>query len=299
MTEIYLAQSPVTDPGPYGSWVADLPSDITALRDACSQLVFHYWAGGDFDANHVPQERVAEIDLRYVDEQLALLKQRADKPLSDPREPANRVVGCCRDSAALNVSFLRAHGIPARSRVGFAGYLGEGWWLDHVVADVWDAESGRWRRVDADLPGEWTDAGTGQPLDLTDVGQRFLTGAEAWRACRDGSLDAERFAVSPDIQEPFLRSWPYLAHNLVLDLAALGSREMILWDEFGLLEGPVTDELLPLLDELAAAIVAPDVDPAVVDAWLQREEFRIGEQIASYSPRNGPRRVTLRPGLAS
>ena len=33
MTETYLAQSPVTDPGAYASWVAELPSDVSALRD--------------------------------------------------------------------------------------------------------------------------------------------------------------------------------------------------------------------------------------------------------------------------
>jgi len=41
MTETYLAQSPVTDPGAYASWVAELPKDVSALRDASSELVFH------------------------------------------------------------------------------------------------------------------------------------------------------------------------------------------------------------------------------------------------------------------
>jgi hypothetical protein len=33
MTETYLAQSPVTDPGAHASWVAELPKDVSALRN--------------------------------------------------------------------------------------------------------------------------------------------------------------------------------------------------------------------------------------------------------------------------
>jgi len=73
MTETYLAQSPVTDPGAYASWVAELPSDVSALRDASSQLVFHHRGGGEYAQNGVPDGRVREIDTRYVDEMLKIL----------------------------------------------------------------------------------------------------------------------------------------------------------------------------------------------------------------------------------
>jgi len=299
MTETYLAQSPVTDPGEYAAWVKELPSDIASLRRASSHLVFHYWAGGDFAANGVPEERAAEIDTRYVDDILRLLHERSDAPLSAPREPAERFVGCCRDHTALLVSFARAHGIPARTRVGFSGYFAPGWWMDHVVAEIWDAEQNRWRLVEAQVPADYRDAETGDVLPVMDVPRdRFLTGADAWRAARAGTLDHERFVVNPELEEPFLRSWPYLAHNLVLDLAALGSREMVLWDEYGLLAAPLADTDLELLDELAAAI-SDDVDPELVGSWLYIDSLRIPEHLTSYSPRSGPRQVTLRPGLAT
>ena len=145
MTETYLAQSPVTDPGAYASWVAELPSDVSALRDASSQLVFHYRGGGDYAQNGVPDGRVREIDTRYVDEMLKILHGRSGAPLGTPRPASERLVGCCRDFTALFVSFARAHGVPARTRVGFAGYFMPGWWLDHVVGEIWDAEQNRWR----------------------------------------------------------------------------------------------------------------------------------------------------------
>ena len=299
MTETYHAQSPVTDPGAYASWVAALPKDVSALRDASSELVFHYGGGGDYAENGVPEERVREIDTRYVDEMLKIPYERSPAPLGTPRPPSERLVGCCRDFAALFVSFARAHGIPARSRVGFAGYFMPNWWLDHVVAEIWDAEQSRWRRVEAQVSPNHLDAGVGGVLSVLDVPRdRFLTGVDAWRSCRTGAMDHERFVVSPDLEEPFLRSWPYLAHNLVLDLADLGSREMVLWDEYGLLTGPISETDKGLLDEFAGEI-SDTVDPELVGSWLHNEPLRIPEELTSYSPTSGPRQVTLRPGLAT
>ena len=118
---------------------------MSALRDASSQLVFHYRGGGDYAQNGVPDGRVREIDTRYVDEMLKILHGRSGAPLGTPRPASERLVGCCRDFTALFASFARAHGIPARTRVGFAGYFMPGWWLDHVVGEIWDAEQNRWR----------------------------------------------------------------------------------------------------------------------------------------------------------
>lgn len=299
MTETYLAQSPVTDPGEFASWVAELPGDVASLRRASSHLVFHYWAGGDFAAHGVPEDRATEIDTRYVDDILRLIHDRSSEPLSAPREPAQQFVGCCRDFTALFVSFARAHGIPARTRIGFAGYFAPEWWMDHVVAEIWDAEQNRWRLIEAQVAADHRDAGTGDVLPVMDVPRdRFLTGATAWRAARAGTLDHERFVVNPQLEEPFLRSWPYLAHNLVLDLAALGKHEMILWDEYGLLSGPLSDTDMELLDELAAAI-GDDIDTELVASWLHLDPLRIPKEVMSYSPRSGPRRVALRAGLAT
>ena len=299
MTETYLAQSPVTDPGAHASWVAELPKDVSALRDASSELVFHYRGGGDYEQNGVPEERVREVDTRYVDEMLKILHERSAAPLGTPRPASERLVGCCRDFTALFVSFARAHGVRARTRVGFAGYFMPGWWLDHVVGEVWDAEQNRWRLVEAQVSPDFVDAGTGEVLNVLDVPRdRFLTGPDAWRASRNGTLDHGRFVVHPELPEPFLRSWPYLAHNLVLDLAALGSREMVLWDEYGLLTGPLSDTDKGLLDEVATEI-SHTVDPKLVGSWLRNEPLRIPEELTSYSPTSGPQQVTLRPWLAT
>jgi hypothetical protein len=60
-------QSKFTDPGAARAVIDELPADLAALREASSQLVFHYRGDGDWAENGVPAERAEEIDTRYAD----------------------------------------------------------------------------------------------------------------------------------------------------------------------------------------------------------------------------------------
>ena len=62
----WAVQSLVTEPGPAAAAIDQLPSDLGALRAASRQLVFHYWADGDYAANGIAPERISEIDTRYA-----------------------------------------------------------------------------------------------------------------------------------------------------------------------------------------------------------------------------------------
>lgn len=162
-------------------WLDGVGPDLAKLRRAASGLVFHFWGNGDITDHGFPAERRAEVDLRYAADMFARLHELNPAPLDQERAPTERIVGCCRDFTLLFVSMARHHGIPARSRVGFAGYLAPGWYMDHVVAEVWDG--GRWRLIEPQFP-----EGTG--VDVMDVPRDgFLVGADAWRACRSGALD--------------------------------------------------------------------------------------------------------------
>ena len=295
----YVAQTVTTDPGAFADLVAALPADVPSLQNASTGLVFHYRGGGDWTEHGIAAERIGEVDLRYADVMLGRLAELADGPLSAPRTSAEKLVGCCRDYTLLLVSMARQHGIPARSRVGFAGYFWPGWWMDHVVAEIWDADQHRWKLVEAQIPAGFVDAATEQPLEVLDVPRdRFLTGPDAWQRARAGALDPETFVVAPDLYEPPLRSWPYLRHNLVVDLAALGGRDMVLWDDWGILETTFSTDDLPLLDELASTTIDPEaIDPGVVSEWLRDDAVRIPESVTSYSPATGPGQVRLREGV--
>ena len=296
----WARQSGVTDPGPAAAAIDELPAEIGALRAAGSQLVFHYRAGGDFAENGVPAERIGEIDTRYADAMLALLLERGEPDLGRERRPPDRVVGCCRDATVLFLALARRKGIPARARVGFAAYFHPGWLIDHVVAEVWDAAAGRWRLVDPEMRGDWTPEVNGRPVDWLDLGgDQFVTGPRAWRAARAGTADPERAVVDPGIDIPVLRGWPYLAHNVIHDLAALNKTEMLLWDawgmQLGLGPGPVTGADAALLDEVCASTADPGVSPATVAALGGRDGLRVPQAVTSFDPGGGPpREVTLR-----
>ncbi len=294
------AQSLVTDPGKAVTAIDELPAEIGALREASSQLVFHYRAGGDFAENGVPAERTAEINTRYADAMFALLLGRGEQALGRARRAPDRMVGCCRDATILFVALARHKGIPARARVGFAAYFHPGWLCDHVVAEVWDAAAGRWRLVDAEMDSGWTPELNGRPVDWLDLADdQFVTGPRAWQAARAGKSDPDRHVVAVDLQVPALRGWPYLAHNVIHDLAALNKTEMLLWDawgmQFGHGDGPVPEADAALLDEVCARTTDPEVSRDDIAALADRDEFRVPQTVTSFDPYGGPpREVTLR-----
>jgi hypothetical protein len=161
-----------------------------------------------------------------------------------------------------------------------------GWDLDHVVAEVWDDGERRWRLVDAELWDGHTDPNDGAVLDPLDLSpDRFLTGPDAWLRCRAGEAEPETFLVSPYLEIPVTRGWPYLLHNLVHDLAALNKREMILWDDWGITEswGSLTEEQLVMLDDVARTTLSPEAALEDVQRLYEREEFRVPEVVTSYT----------------
>ena len=295
--EFYATQSRVTDPGQFASLARRVADDLPAMRAAAQQLVFHYRAGGDFAENGIGASRISEIDTRYAEDMLARLRQLADQPLDQPRQPSQRVVGCCRDFTVLFLSIARAHAVPARARVGFATYFVPGWYIDHVVAEVWDARKGRWRLVDPELTDDFTDSADGHRIDPLDLpATKFLTGARAWQVCRAGTADVGKFVVDPGLDIPPTRGWPYVRHNLVHDLASLAKHEMVLWDNWGIsdIDGAPSPEQLALLDALAAAISSDDAPLDQIQSYYQREEFRVPPVVNSFSPASEiPLKVTV------
>lgn len=294
----YAAQSKFSDPGRFVAWVATIDPDPAALRDVTSGLVFHFWGNGDITEHGFAPRRREEIDLRYADNLFARLHDLNPAPLDTERAPPERVVGCCRDFTLLYVATARQHGIPARSRTGFATYLMPGWAADHTIAEVWDAEQHRWRLVDPQFTPGYRDPTDGTELDLLDVPRdRFLVAADAWINCRTGEADPARFVVSPDQPAPFLRGWPYLLHNLVLDLAALNKHEMILWDLWGPLglSAEVDARTITEMDALSDLLRDPATENDRIRAAFEEGALRVPATVHTATPPAGvPREITLR-----
>ena len=296
MQKYWASQSPVTDPGPAAAAAIDaLPGDPAALREASSQLMFHFQTGGDFAENGVPAGRMAEINTRYADAMFALLLDRGEPALTRDRPAADRVVGCCRDATVLFLALARHKGIPARARVGFAAYIVPGWLIDHVVAEAWDDAAGRWRLLDPQMDSDWTPEVNGRPVDWRDLADdQFMTGPRAWQAARAGASDPDRHG-HPDADLAILRGWPNIADHVVHDLAALNKTEMLLWDGWGMLvtpgwrtPGPVPEPDATILDEICAATADPAVSPDVVAALGARDGLRVPETVTRFDPNGAP-----------
>ncbi|GAA5083173.1 transglutaminase-like domain-containing protein [Nocardia iowensis] len=290
----YATQSRFSDPGTLADWAGAVDPDAAVLRAVASGLVFHFRGMGD---HGFPPERRAEIDLRYAEDIFARLYELNPAPVRTERAPIERVVGCCRDFTLLLVAMARGHGIPARSRTGFATYLVPGWAVDHTIAEVWDAEQRRWRLMDPQFAPGYLDPTDGAELDVLDVpSDRFLVAADAWAACRGGA-DPERFVVSPDQPAPFLRGWPYLMHNLVLDLAALNKYEMILWDLWGPLNttARVDSRTMAEMDALSALLRDSRIGIDCIRGAFEDRRLRVPSVIRTVTPFDGvPRQVVLR-----
>lgn len=292
----YASQSPFTDPGEFAGRLDVVPGDLRSLYRAARELVFHYRGGGDFAENNIAENRISEIDTRYAERMLERLVELHDAPLTGERLPHQRLVGCCRDFTVLFLALARHKGLPARARVGFATYFAAGWNVDHELAEVWDTEERRWRLIDPELHEGHVDPTDGAVVNPLDVDrERFIAAPQAWLACRAGRADPERFVVAPELEIPMTRSWPYLVHNLIHDLAALNKQEMVLWDFWGLAESEhLSAEQLDLLDTVARIMVGGEVAVNDLRDLYAREEFRVPSVVTSYSPAaEGPLRVSI------
>lgn len=300
----YIAHSPVTDPGRHRELLRAVPPDPLSLHQVATRTLVHYRAG----TPAVTPEQLLDIDNRWISVILETAQARAAGPLGGDRESAARVGGCCRDFALLAVAILREHGIPARTRIGFAGYFTSdvpGFHHDHVVAERWDGH--RWVRFDVELTsGEY-------PFDVADIpqgpGAPFRTAAEVWRDWRAGDLDAELFGVDPSLPE--LSGPALIQRYVILEAAHLMKQETLLWDEWGAMTirpgpgasggiepGGIEPGTADLTDRVAALLIgttegtgasseASAVASAVAELaqlWRREDRLRPGRWVRTWSP---------------
>lgn len=284
----YANHSRFSDPGRYTEVLRATPAGIRELAAVVRNVIAHYRASGiDFAPEHLE-----EINNRWVERILACDQARFPQPLAVPRPYERHVAGCCRDFTLLTVAALREHGVPARSRIGFASYFfpDVGFHADHVIVDYWDGR--RWVFADAQLdPGQ--DWGF-DPLDLPrEVGDRrpgpFATAAQIWTAYRRGEIDDQRYGVHMEL--PF-RGAPFIRDYVILELAHRRRDELLLWDRWGAMSTNPVGELtgdLGIVDEIAALLLAADDGDGDAEAELERryaadDRLHPGRTITCVSP---------------
>ncbi len=129
--------------------------------------------------------------------------------------------------------------------------------------------------------------------------ERFLVSGAAWRICRSGAAEAERFGA---FGTPIRGLW-FAAGNLLRDLAALNKVEMLPWDYWGpaiefCLRGEVEASALSWLDRLADLTAAADPDLDLLRArYLESDGLQVPDEILSY-PNGRETRVDWRQALS-
>lgn len=232
-------------------------SQIGEIVDIVQGLLVYDMVAEPFYGVTLPPAQAEAIHERDTARLVELARTIDARPIQAAREPGDRVGARCHAFSRVTVALLRAAGIPARGRCGFAAYFRPGWLEDHWIAEYWCEDDRRWRMVDAQLDEIWREkiSFAGDRFDLAPA--EFVTAGHAWRAWRRGELDAGRCGLSA-IDE---HGAHWIAGNLRLDLASLNKIEMLPWDEWGEVcaigEQP-TEAQLDLFDAVAELTVDPD-----------------------------------------
>ncbi len=252
----YAEPGAMTSPGEHAALVDALPADLNQLVSIIHGLGIYDVVASDFYGVDLPDDRQAKIHTRRYAEMIDELTGDGHGP-AEARPPDQRLACRCRNFTLLLLGPLRAKGIPARARYGFAAYFNPGHYEDHVVCEFWNASEERWQLVDAQLDEMWCER-LGIGFDVLDVPRdQFLVAADAWRRCRQDGADPDRFGIS----FADLHGLWFVAGNLVRDLAALNKTEMLSWDVWGAQSGPdqrLDAGQLAFFDQLALLTREPD-----------------------------------------
>ncbi len=271
----------------FTEWLTDDPN---AIYQVVQGLIVHdmwvtYYGESYIKAHEYSQKTAYMEDL--LDKALELDKSS----LAIPRHPRDRVIACCREFAVLMCALLRAKGIPARSRCGFAVYFGwNGKYEDHWICEYWSGT--RWIMADPQFDPfqqssviDWAlniDHGIKKktyrikqfnPRDLKP--DEFITAGKAWRLCRNGDVNPEYFGIGCPIRpewgiESLYGLW-FVRGQLLRDFAALNKVETVPylvrickgldwkpWRLMALKDDELTRNDLSLLDAIAE--ITTDVD---------------------------------------
>ncbi|MFC2078300.1 transglutaminase-like domain-containing protein [Candidatus Bipolaricaulota bacterium] len=202
----YRRQTAYSAAGEYALLYEDLPDDVPALCAVLQNTILHmFWISEmNYGITHeqlkaVGRKICVEFSCSSAEERLRNIVELDQRPLAEPREPAARSVGCCRDYALTLTSILRHRGIPARVRTGVAPYLiPDGDRADdHYVTEYWDADLSAWRMADPQVDELQREA-MSIVFDTSSFDpDRFLTGWRLVEALRTGTLQPNDVGFPP------------------------------------------------------------------------------------------------------
>ena len=308
----YSLLGDITNIDKYKDFTEWLAADPNAIYQVVQGLIVHdMWVGQYGEAYINAHEYTQKI--AYMEDLLNKALELDNSNLAIPRHPRNRVIACCREFATLMCALLRAKGIPARSRCGFATYFGwDGQYEDHWVCEYWNGD--RWIMADPQLDPfqqssviRWAlnRAQEGNelmqrikqfnPLDLKP--DEFITAGQAWKLCREGSANPECFGISCPIRPEWginsLHGLWFVRGQLLRDFAALNKVETVpylvrickgldwkSWRLVELMDQELTDKDLGLLDTIAELTLQIDINfDKICELYTEKKDLTVPAEI--------------------
>lgn len=309
----YSEPGVITNLERFKSFTDWLTPDPGAIYQVVQGLILHdLWVsryGETYDISHEYPQKTA-----YMEDLLDKALELDSSNLAIPRHPRDRVIACCREFATLMCALLRAKGIPARSRCGFALYFGwDGKYEDHWICEYWNGT--RWVMADPQFDPfqqssaiSWTVNAEHDkekmwkslklnPRDLKS--DEFITAGQAWKLCREGNANPQDFGIGCPIQPEWgidsLYGLWFVRGQLLRDFAALNKVETVPylvrickglgwkpWRLVDLKDDQVTDDVLSLLDKIAELTLDVDVNfSRIRKAYTTNENLTVPDEIIS------------------
>ena len=241
----YAVQTEFSDPGVHAGSFDALPDDIAGIGAVVRNLLIHYRGGGiEFTG-----DRLAEIDHRWVSAMLTTDQKRNGTALAVPREPVDRLVGCCRTT--------RCCSSPPCGTRGSRPAAGSGS-----------------RRTSRRVQPRPRRRGVLERRPLGDDRRRARAGratsrSTRWtcrrvRSCprpRSGWASAPatsiRISTASTPGLPIRGGW-FIRNYVHFQLAHLQGDELLLWDNWGTMSGTLDGADVDLTDQVARLLVASD-----------------------------------------
>lgn len=286
----YSKQGQLSGLGKHTQAAKELSSDICCLTEVVQGIILHDMWIDRYKVKPKPSQWCRVLSPSMEDLLDTVVGVNNTEPF-ERREPGERVIACCREFSTMLCGVLRAKGIPARARCGFAPYLAkEGYYEDHWMCEAWDED--RWQRIDPQIDSFQLRTIKSYAKDHTELGEHyrsmlleldplnlkpgdFLTAGEVWIKCRSGEMDFNRFGIDVDLSRYKIKSTPFgewfVRGNLLRDFLALNKIEVLpfveglekkktYWDDWAIMkpEYVATKEDEVLLDLIAKMTLDPD-----------------------------------------
>jgi hypothetical protein len=112
--EYFRNQGPMTAPGGYSPMLAPIQGDIAAACSAIQGTLIHRDIAPWLYDIKLSEEARDLANVRPLAAMLAQIRALSDRPLTEAREPTQRMPAVCRHFATMLCGVLREQGVPAR-----------------------------------------------------------------------------------------------------------------------------------------------------------------------------------------